>query len=172
MKARERGSTVIHVDPHFTRTSASCSMYVPIRTGSDIAFLGGLIHYVLTHDKWFKEYVLAYTNASTIIRDEYKDTEDLDGLFCGFDAEKGLYGADKICWTYAGEPAGSAKTHTPPEIKAQSYSERLGFVQNPDPPSDPTLQHPYCVRISCGVTTAAIPRMPWLRPVAARWSNS
>ena len=64
MKAKEKGATLIHVDPRFTRTSALCDVYVGIRAGSDIAFLGGLINYVLSHDRWFKEYVLNYTNAS------------------------------------------------------------------------------------------------------------
>ena len=68
MKARERGAKLIHVDPHFSRTSAMCQQYVPIRTGSDIAFLGGLISYILENDRWFREYVMAYTNASTIIK--------------------------------------------------------------------------------------------------------
>ena len=85
MKAKEKGATLIHVDPRFTRTSALCDVFVGIRAGSDIAFLGGLINYVLTHDRWFKEYVLAYTNASTIIQEGFRDTEDLDGLFSGYD---------------------------------------------------------------------------------------
>jgi len=145
MKARERGSTLIHVDPHFTRTSAACNMYVPIRAGSDIAFLGGLINYVLTHEKWFREYVSAYTNAATLIASEFRDTEDLGGLFCGFDEKLARYTESSICWNYSGEPAGAAKTHTPPEIKAESFSERLGFLQNPNPPSDPTFTDPRCV---------------------------
>ena len=145
MKARERGATLIHVDPHFTRTSASCNMYVPIRAGSDIAFLGGLINYVLTNDRWFREYVLAYTNATTIIIKEFQDTEDLDGLFCGFEPDKGHYDPGAICWNYVGEDKGSSKTHTPPQIKAESFSERLGYLKNPNPPSDPSLQDPNCV---------------------------
>ncbi len=64
MKAKEKGATLIHVDPRFTRTSALCDVYVGIRAGSDVAFLGGLIHYVLSNDRWFKEYVLHYTNAA------------------------------------------------------------------------------------------------------------
>ncbi len=71
MEARERGATIIHVDPRFTRTSATADVFAPIRPGTDIAFLGGLINYVLTHDKWFREYVLAYTNAATIIGEEF-----------------------------------------------------------------------------------------------------
>jgi len=100
MKAREKGATIIHVDPRFTRTSAAANIYVPIRSGSDIAFLGGLINYVLTHDKWFKEYVLAYTNASTIVRDDYVDAEDNGGLFSGYDPQAGSY--DNASWAYAG----------------------------------------------------------------------
>ena len=79
MKAKEKGATIIHVDPRFTRTSALASLYVPIRPGSDIAFLGGLINYILTHDKWFKEYVMAYTNASTLVDNGYVDAEENDG---------------------------------------------------------------------------------------------
>jgi len=101
MKAREKGATIIHVDPRFTRTSASANLYVPIRSGSDIAFLGGLINYVLTHDKWFKEYVLAYTNASTIVSDGYVDAEDNGGLFSGYDPQSGTY--DTAGWAYAGQ---------------------------------------------------------------------
>src|SRR3954451_17429764 len=86
MKAREKGATLIHVDPHFSRTSAMCQQYVPIRTGSDIVFLGALINHVLTTERWFREYVLAFTNAATIVNDDFRDTEDLDGLFSGYDA--------------------------------------------------------------------------------------
>ena len=80
MEAKRRGATIIHVDPRFTRTSALADLHVPIRAGSDIAFLGGLINHVLTTDSYFHEYVRAYTNASTIIGEEFLDTEDLAGL--------------------------------------------------------------------------------------------
>jgi formate dehydrogenase major subunit len=101
MKAREKGATIIHVDPRFTRTSAAANLYVPIRSGSDIVFLGGLINYVLAHDKWFKEYVLAYTNASSIIGDSYVDAEDNGGLFSGYDPKSGSY--DNTSWAYTGQ---------------------------------------------------------------------
>jgi formate dehydrogenase major subunit len=91
MKARERGAKVIHVDPRFSRTSAMADMHVPIRAGTDIAFLGGLIRHVLETESYFKEYVLNYTNASTIINESFEDTEDLGGYFSGFDAETGTY---------------------------------------------------------------------------------
>ena len=67
MEAKARGATVIHVDPRFTRTSAVADLYLPIRTGADIAFVGGLINYVLSSGRYFKDYVLAYTNAATIL---------------------------------------------------------------------------------------------------------
>ncbi|PRY52912.1 formate dehydrogenase major subunit [Knoellia remsis] len=98
-EAKARGAKVIHVDPRFTRTSAVADRHIPLRAGSDVALLGGLINYVLTHDKWFKEYVVAYTNAATIVSEDFRDTEDLDGLFSGFDPETGKY--DMTSWSYA-----------------------------------------------------------------------
>ena len=88
MEARERGAKVIHVDPRFTRTSAMATKRVGIRAGSDIAFLGGIVNYILENDRWFDEYVKHYTNAPVIIDEEFADTEDLDGLFSGWDPEK------------------------------------------------------------------------------------
>jgi formate dehydrogenase major subunit len=64
MEAKLRGATVIHVDPRFTRTSANASIHVPIRAGSDIAFLGGIINYILQNERDFREYVVAYTKCS------------------------------------------------------------------------------------------------------------
>ena len=98
MEAKARGATVIHVDPRYTRTSAVADIHVPLRTGSDIAFLGGLINHVLSNDLWFDDYVRAYTNAPFLIREDFKDTEDLDGLFSGFDPETGMY--DRDSWQY------------------------------------------------------------------------
>src|SRR5512132_4363220 len=88
LEAKQRGATIIHVDPRFTRTSALADIYAPIRAGSDIAFLGGLINYILERDLWFKEYVLNYTNIATIVEGDFRDTEDLDGYFSGWDEEK------------------------------------------------------------------------------------
>src|SRR5271156_1694410 len=100
MKAKEKGATLIHVAPRFTRMSAGGDVYVGIRSGSDIAFLGGLVHYVLTNDRWFHEYVLAYTNASTIIEGGFRDTEDLAGLFSGFDQQHESYDSRESHWGY------------------------------------------------------------------------
>jgi formate dehydrogenase major subunit len=115
MKAKERGATLIHVDPHFSRTSAHCDLYVPIRAGTDIAFLGGVINYILTHDRWFQEYVLHYTNASTPIQEGFQDTEDLDGLFSGFDPETGVYDVVSGRWGYEG----SHSDHDGPDASAE-----------------------------------------------------
>src|SRR5919197_572849 len=92
MKAKVNGATLIHVDPRFTRTSAMADIYAPIRAGSDIAFLGGIINYVIHDRRWnsepfFKPFLAHYTNASTIVSDDYTDTEDADGVFSGLKAE-------------------------------------------------------------------------------------
>jgi formate dehydrogenase major subunit len=142
MEARERGATVIHVDPRFTRTSATADVFAPIRPGTDIAFLGGLINYVLTNDKWFREYVLAYTNASTIIGEEFQDTEDLAGLFSGYDNEKRMY--DPASWAYEGEEEHPASEPLAART-GESYSERSSRTKAAPPPRDETLQHPRCV---------------------------
>src|SRR6201999_815240 len=91
MEAKARGAQMIHVDPRFTRTSALADQYVPIRAGSDIAFLGAIVNHVLTEEKYFREYVLAYTNASTILSEDFADTEDLEGVFSGLDREHRTY---------------------------------------------------------------------------------
>ena len=91
MEAKERGAKVIHVDPRFTRTSAMADLHVPLRAGSDIAFLGGVIRYILENGREFTEYVRAFTNAPAIISEDFKDTEDLDGFFSGFVPEDGVY---------------------------------------------------------------------------------
>src|SRR5690348_12710141 len=96
MEAKARGATVIHVDPRFTRTSAVADLHVPIRAGSDIALLGGIVRYILEGRREFREYVVAYTNASKIVGDDFADTEDLDGLFSGYDPERRAY--DPASW--------------------------------------------------------------------------
>jgi formate dehydrogenase major subunit len=105
VKARERGATVIHVDPRFSRTSAMADLWVPLRAGSDIAFLGGLVRYAIEHDRWFREYVTHYTNAGMVLREDMRDTEDIGGIFSGWDPEAQKYVGDS--WRYeaaAGSP--------------------------------------------------------------------
>src|SRR3989442_6953242 len=89
MQAKLKGATVIHVDPRFTRTTAMADIHAPIRAGSDIAFLGGLVRHVIENDLWFKDYVLHYTNAATLVSEEFRDTEDLAGAFSGLLAYEG-----------------------------------------------------------------------------------
>jgi formate dehydrogenase major subunit len=101
MKAKERGATIIHVDPRFSRTSALADIWVPIRAGTDIVFLGGLIRHLIEHNLYFHEYVVHYTNASCILSDEYRDPEDNgNGYFSGWNAEKRAYEGDS--WVYKG----------------------------------------------------------------------
>jgi formate dehydrogenase major subunit len=83
MQAKERGAKIIHVDPRYTRTSAHADLHVPIRSGSDIVFLGAIINWLLQNERYFKEYVAAYTNAAYIVGETFQDTEDLDGIFSG-----------------------------------------------------------------------------------------
>jgi formate dehydrogenase major subunit len=98
VRARERGATIIHVDPRFSRTSAMADLWVPLRAGSDIVFLGGLINYVLERGLEFRDYVVAYTNASAIVEDAFEDVDDLQGMFSGWDNTAGRY--DARSWTY------------------------------------------------------------------------
>jgi formate dehydrogenase major subunit len=143
MEAKARGATIIHVDPRFTRTSALADIHIPLRAGSDIALLGGLIHYVLEHDAWFKDYVVAYTNAPMILGEEFRDTEDLDGLFSGFDPESRHY--DSSSWQYEGTGVAAAagqREQASPQIEQVGAS---GGTFQGSPERDDTLQHPRCV---------------------------
>ncbi len=116
LRAREqRGAKIIHVDPRYTRTSAKADIYAPLRSGTDIAFLGGMIKYIIDNEKYHKEYVLAYTNASYLVKDEYGFE---DGLFSGYDTENRKY--DVSSWDYQ-------------------------YDENGLPKKDPTLQNPRCV---------------------------
>ena len=114
----ERGAKLIVVDPRFTRTASQADIYAPIRSGTDIAFFGGMIKYILDNELYHKEYVLHYTNAAALIHPDYKGPDELDGLFSGYDAEKRTY--DRSTWAYQTDEAG-------------------------DPLFDETLQNPQCV---------------------------
>ncbi|CAN5150059.1 molybdopterin-dependent oxidoreductase [soil metagenome] len=124
VKAKERGATIIHVDPRFSRTSALADIWVPIRAGGDLAFLGGLIHHVIENDLFFREYVVHYTNAPVLLRDDFQGTEEPGpdgvpaGLFSGWNPEANAY--DPATWRYQGDDIGR-------------------------PRKDPSLQHPLCV---------------------------
>ncbi len=138
IKAREQGARLIHIDPRFSRTSAMADTYVRIRSGTDIAFLGGIINYILEHDLWFKDYVLAYTNASTLIDERYLGPEDLDGMFSGFEPERRAY--DNETWRHRQRP----DDDQPQEDTAEKTG--IGALKEPAQPlRDETLQDPFCV---------------------------
>jgi formate dehydrogenase major subunit len=107
VQARERGARVVHVDPRYSRTSAQSDLWVPIRAGADLALLGGLIRHVIEEDKIFRPYVAAYTNAPNLLREDFQDTEELGGLFSGWDEELGTY--DNATWQYAGGADGEVQ---------------------------------------------------------------
>nr|WP_055505492.1 formate dehydrogenase [Nonomuraea pusilla] len=152
MEAKARGAVVIHVDPRFTRTSALADLHVPIRAGSDVAFLGGIINHVLSNELYFRDYVLHYTNAATILREDYRDAEDLDGLFSGFDPDTRTYVTDS--WEYEGMPVVTA-TGTSEEAARgvggrvpEGWSEMhgaAGATLTGTAQRDETLRHPRCV---------------------------
>ncbi|RCW46254.1 formate dehydrogenase major subunit [Halopolyspora algeriensis] len=156
MEAKARGATLIHVDPRFTRTSALADIHVPLRVGSDIAFIGGIINHVLQNEKYFREYLVTYTNAPTVLTEDYADTEDLDGVFSGLDPESRIY--DFHTWQYEGTEVQAASGK-----RDKEYSDRVqgssgvrqagrgeahgsgGAEVTAQITNDETLEHPRCV---------------------------
>lgn len=110
MAAKDNGATLIHVDPKFSRTSARCDFHVPLRSGSDVAFLGGMINYIIENKLYLEEYVHLYTNADFVVG---KDYYFKDGVFSGLDPEKRRYDAS----TWAFEKDASGAIVTDPEWK-------------------------------------------------------
>jgi formate dehydrogenase major subunit len=173
MKAKtEHGAKLIHIDPRFTRTSAMCDIYAPIRAGTDIAFLGGLVNYIVNSERWngdpfFREYLVNYTNAATIVRKDFKDAEDLDGVFSGlmeykneggwqYDGFLGSYKTDS--WQYArhdeemGEPRGGEENAAPGRKEAQRkprpgepFESVIRSLRKPAPLRDESLRNPRCI---------------------------
>jgi len=139
---RNRNAKLISVDPRFTRTSATADLFLQIRAGTDIAFLGGVIRYVLENDRIAKDYLVNYTNAAFIVKEGFKLPED--GLFSGFDSATGTY--DRSTWNYeqGGDLSGKADL--------AAHNGQPAPAGNPTPPLLPTnvaydltLQHPRCV---------------------------
>ncbi len=176
-QAKLQGAKLIHVDPRFTRTSALADIHAPVRAGSDIAFLGGMINHVINSERWntepfFKEYVVNYTNAATIINAEFKDTEDLDGLFSGLgEYKEGAWGLngfvgqyDNKTWQYEAAPvgdqgrtsntgqsgeqgvtSGQPGAEAAPVPPGPPYDPLVQALPRPTPNRDPSLQDPRCV---------------------------
>jgi formate dehydrogenase major subunit len=147
---RTRNAKMIVVDPRFTRTAATSDLFVQIRAGSDIAFLGGLIHYAIENNRIAKDYLLHYTNASFVIKEGFKLPED--GLYSGFDPASKIY--DKSTWNYeeGGDASGSAHEnaahHETPHLQAAAASSSAPKPAPSLPANvahDLTLQHPRCV---------------------------
>jgi formate dehydrogenase major subunit len=133
VKARVNGATLIHVDPRFTRTSANCDIHAPIRAGSDIAFLGGLINHVLNSERWnnepfFRQFVGSYTNAATIVSPDFRDTEDLDGVYSGLKeySENADWPYNGFVGTYDPESWQYESTQTQVAGEQVAYSARSG----------------------------------------------
>src|ERR1700735_835217 len=160
---RNRNAKIISVDPRFTRTSATADLFVQIRAGTDIAFLGGLIRYAIENNRYAKEYLVNYTNASFIVKEGFKLPED--GLYSGFNAAAGTY--DKTTWNYqeggdssgqtapAGSPApaanggktsaSAASGHAPAPERGKAAAPAPPVALPPNVAYDLTLQHPRCV---------------------------
>jgi formate dehydrogenase major subunit len=146
VEAKARGATVIHVDPHYSRTSALADIFVPLRAGTDIVFLGAIINHVLTTESEFREYVLHYTNAPVIIREEFEDA-GADGLFSGWDPD--LRGYDPSSWQYEDAFVAAAAGQRDQEGNLPSQGpggegQRRGDAHG-TPELDLTLEHPRCV---------------------------
>lgn len=96
-RAQDRGATWIVVDPRYSRSAAQADIYGRLRPGTDIAFFGGMINYILQNELYHKDYILSYTNAACLLRDDYKFDPDT-GLFSGWDPVKQKY--DNESWGY------------------------------------------------------------------------
>src|SRR5512138_2313660 len=127
MKAKEKGGKLICVDPRFTQTAAKADLYAPMRSGSDIAFLGGMIKYILDNKLWNDEYVKLYTDAAFLVNPDFKGPTDLNGVFSGLTGGSKMEGVgtlggkyDKATWSFQKDEAGIVK-------------------------KDPTLTSPNCV---------------------------
>ncbi len=162
-EAKARGARLIHVDPRFTRTSAVSDKHIPIRAGSDVVLLGALINHVIVNDLWFKEYVVSYTNAATLINENFRDTEELGGLFSGYDPETGQY--DPSTWAYAEHDGDDTHGATgdalgdggPPLAHAQVLRDET--LQHPQTVFQILKRHyarytPEMVRDVCGISLA------------------
>jgi formate dehydrogenase major subunit len=143
---RNRNAKLISVDPRFTRTSSTADLFCQIRAGSDIAFLGGLIHYAIENNRIAKDYLVNYTNAAFVIKEGFKLPED--GLYSGFDAAAGTY--DKTTWNYEGTGGSGGQAGTTGHAPEPAPGKVGGGAAPPPalPPDvtfDLTLQHPRCV---------------------------
>ncbi len=124
---QERKARLLVVDPRLSRTAARADLYAPIRSGTDIVFLGALINHAIQHRLYHEEYVRAYTNALTLIHANYKGPGELDGLFSGFDAAKKTYNPET--WQYQAETvAAGGKGRSIPKLADRLDDPRCAFA--------------------------------------------
>ncbi len=158
MEAKERGAKVIHVDPRFTRTSAMADLHVPIRAGTDIAFLGGIVNYILEHDAWFEDYVRHYTNGPVVIKPEFRDAEDSrsdgtppdlkpGGMFSGWNPEDAAYEIDSWAYEDTSPELGAGKSEQQADVSGEQAHGAHGMeLKHGEPPElDNSMQHEHCV---------------------------
>jgi formate dehydrogenase major subunit len=150
---RTRNAKLIVVDPRFTRTAATSDLFLQIRAGADIAFLGGVLRYAIENNRIAKEYLANYTNAAFIVKEGFKLPED--GLYSGFDAASQTY--DRSSWNYeeGNDTGGAAPANAAPAAApAKTSGTSLGAAAVPAPSLPPlpakvaydlALQHPRCV---------------------------
>ena len=149
-EAKARGARIIHIDPRFTRTSAIADTHVAIRAGSDVVLLGALIKHVIDNDLFFRDYVVAYTNAATLVSEDFVDTEDLDGVFSGYDEQSGTY--DMSSWAYAEREDGEGGASGDDEVGGPSGGHEHGAHKSARAGGDqhgaagPALEHARVIR--------------------------
>jgi len=139
---RNRNAKMIVVDPRFTRTASTADLFLQIRAGADIAFLGGLISYAIENNRIAKDYLVHYTNAAFLIKEGFKLADD--GLYSGFDETSKTY--DRASWNYqeGGDMSGNAAASDPPPAQAAAAAGAPATLP-PNVAYDLSLQHPRCV---------------------------
>src|SRR5262245_34880556 len=141
MEAKRRGAKIIHVDPRITQTSSMADIHIPIRAGSDVVFLGGIVRYIIENKRYFQDYVVHYTNAPCLISKDFKDTDALDGLFSGWDPKTGKY--QTASWQYEDAEVMPAAGEREMFAGESESKQRGGHVMTER--VDNTLQDPNCV---------------------------
>jgi formate dehydrogenase major subunit len=147
VEAKERGAKVIHVDPRFTRTSAMADTHVPIRPGTDIAFLGGIVHYIFEHDAWFRDYVRHFTNGPVVIKPEFLDTDDTSGFFSGWNPEHSAYGIESWGYNLTEGETTAGKSEQQADVSGDQAHGAHGMeLEGGDPPDlDAAMDDEWCV---------------------------
>ncbi len=147
IEAKERGAKVIHVDPRFTRTSAMADLHVPIRSGTDIAFLGGIINYIFEHGHVFEDYVRHFTNGPVVIKPEFRDADDASGFFSGWNPEDSAYAIDTWGYDETSGEATAGKSEQQADVSGEQAHGAHGMkLQHGEPPHlDNTMQDEHSV---------------------------